>query len=414
MAEKETSHETQEIALKVDHICKDFKLPHERKNSIKESILNFKKQSFDQLHALRDINFEVKRGEFFGIVGRNGSGKSTLLKLIGGIYQPTKGNITVNGTLTPFIELGIGFNPELTGRENVFLNGAILGLTRKEITAKYNEIVEFAELHKFMDQKLKNYSSGMQVRLAFSIAIQAHNDILLIDEVLAVGDTAFQRKCFNVFKDVKRLGKTVIFVTHDMGAVQEFCDRALMIQDSRVVMLGEPREVALRYQLANTIAGSESGASVAELQRPKNPAIKIQSAEIKKNGRVEKNFTISDDIQVDITLEVRRPMEAQVNCFVIRSDGSYMNGVNTNEHLGVFNKPKGTYILRCTLDAGQIIKGDYSIGIGIYTPGFVPDLIDIVDRGYAKELPQFSIVDASSWQDGVFYLQGSWSQPKKK
>lgn len=183
-----------DIALKIEGLHKEFKLPHERRNSLKERVLHLgSKATYERLHALKDISFEVKRGEFFGIVGRNGSGKSTLLKIIGGIYQPTRGLVRVNGTLTPFIELGIGFNPELTGRENIFLNGAILGLTHKEIQARYDEIVAFAELDKFMDQKLKNYSSGMQVRLAFSIAIQAHNDILLIDEVLAVGDAAFQR-----------------------------------------------------------------------------------------------------------------------------------------------------------------------------------------------------------------------------
>lgn len=244
---------TEDIALSINGVHKDFKLPHERKNSLKERLLSFNnKTSYDYLHALKGIDIQVKRGEFFGIVGRNGSGKSTLLKIIGGIYQPSKGSISVNGTLTPFIELGIGFNPELTGRENVFLNGAILGLTRKEVNQKYDEIVAFAELGKFMDQKLKNYSSGMQVRLAFSIAIQAHNDILLIDEVLAVGDAAFQRKCLQTFKKIKQSGKTVVFVSHGMDAVREYCDRAVMIENGKIVSSGDPDKVANDYiQLFN-------------------------------------------------------------------------------------------------------------------------------------------------------------------
>jgi ABC-2 type transport system ATP-binding protein len=406
--------EEQEIALSVQHVSKDFKLPHERKNSIKESILSFKKPTYDKLHALHDVSFEVKRGEFFGIVGRNGSGKSTLLKLIGGIYQPTSGAITVNGTLTPFIELGIGFNPELTGRENVFLNGAILGLTRKEITAKYEEIVGFAELHKFMDQKLKNYSSGMQVRLAFSIAIQAHNDILLIDEVLAVGDTAFQRKCFQIFKDIKRLGKTVIFVTHDMGAVQEFCDRALMIQDSNVVMMGEPREVALRYQLANTVEGAESGESVAKLERPKDPAIKILDLKLTKNGKPAKDFTVADDIMANLKIDVRRPQEVQINVFVVRADGTYVGGVNCTKDLPSYTPTKGVHNLTCTIAAGQLVRGDYLIGTGVYTAGFVPDLIDIIDRGYSKDVSRLSIADASLYQDGIFYINAGWAEAKGK
>lgn len=246
-----------ESAIKVEHLYKDFRLPHERRDSLKERLLNFRRrQSFEKLHALKDLSFEVKRGEFFGIVGRNGSGKSTLLKTLGGIYQPTKGRATIHGTLTPFIELGIGFNPELTGRENVFLNGAILGLTTKEIRRIYDEIVDFAELHKFMDQKLKNYSSGMQVRLAFSIAIRAHNDILLIDEVLAVGDASFQRKCFETFKGIKQSQKTVIFVSHDMNAIREYCDRAILIEGGHITSSGIPDKVANDYiELFNRVGG---------------------------------------------------------------------------------------------------------------------------------------------------------------
>ena len=237
----------EDIVLKIDHLHKDFVLPHERKNSLKERVLRFTKPTYEKFHVLKDINITVKRGEFFGIVGRNGSGKSTMLKIIGGIYQTTKGSVTVNGTLTPFIELGIGFNPELTGKDNVFLNGAILGLTRKEIVSKYDEIVAFAELEKFMDQKLKNYSSGMMVRLAFSIAIQAHNDILLIDEVLAVGDASFQRKCFRTFKDIRQSGKTVIFVSHDMGAIREYCDRAVLIEGGEIISNGASDKVGNDY-----------------------------------------------------------------------------------------------------------------------------------------------------------------------
>src|SRR3989344_6035309 len=179
-----------DIAIKVENLSKDFKLPHEKYASVKSLFVNFykRKRTYEVQHALRDINFEIKKGEFFGIVGRNGSGKSTLLKIMAGIYAPTSGTIKVNGSLTPFIELAVGFNGELTGRENVFLNGALLGFNRKQIRRMYNDIVEFAELERFMDQKYKNFSSGMQVRLAFSIAIRAEGDILLIDEVLAVGD----------------------------------------------------------------------------------------------------------------------------------------------------------------------------------------------------------------------------------
>ena len=191
-----------EAAIIVKDLYKSFRLPHEQSSGLKQTIVNFakRKKGYETQEVLKDVSFEIKKGEFFGIVGRNGSGKSTLLKLLAAIYVPDKGLVQVNGSLTPFIELGVGFNPELTGRENVFLNGALLGFSQSEMDAMYNDIVEFAELEKFMDQKLKNYSSGMQVRLAFSIAIRAKGDILLLDEVLAVGDTIFQKKCYEYFK----------------------------------------------------------------------------------------------------------------------------------------------------------------------------------------------------------------------
>lgn len=238
------------IALKIEHVSKNFLLPHQRINSIKGAVVHFWKRrnkTVEVQHALHDINFEVKEGEFFGVLGRNGSGKSTLLKIMAGIYTPSKGKVQVNGKLVPFIELGVGFNPDLTGRENVFLNGALLGFSKAEMEAQYDDIVKFAELEDFMDQKLKNYSSGMQVRLAFSVAIIADADVLLVDEVLAVGDAEFQRKCFEYFKQLKRDKKTVIFVSHDMGAVQQYCDRAVLIEKSKVVEIGKANKIATMY-----------------------------------------------------------------------------------------------------------------------------------------------------------------------
>jgi ABC-2 type transport system ATP-binding protein len=262
MEEKDTS-----VAISIQNVSKDFVLPHEKVDSLKSAFVNpFKKRKGAEVQrALKDISFEVKEGEFFGIVGRNGSGKSTLLKIIAEIYQPTKGKLYRKGKLVPFIELGVGFNPELTGRENVYLNGALLGFSTKEVDEMYEDIVDFAELSQFMDQKLKNYSSGMQVRLAFSVATRAKADILLIDEVLAVGDADFQRKCFNYFKSLKKDAITVIFVSHDMDAVREYCDRAVLIDKSVIVDMGDPDEIAQQYtklftDVENvTTEGSEEG-----------------------------------------------------------------------------------------------------------------------------------------------------------
>ncbi len=238
-----------QIAIKVTNLHKSFRLPTERASGLKQAILNWIKgvKGYTEQQVLRGVDLEIKKGEFVGIVGRNGSGKSTLLKLLAQIYYPEQGTIEVNGTLVPFIELGVGFNPELTGRENVYLNGALLGFSNKEMDAMYDEIVRFAELEPFMDAKLKNYSSGMQVRLAFSVAIRARGDILILDEVLAVGDAAFQEKCNDYFASLHG-EQTVILVTHSMDNVRRFCDRAILIEDGKVKTEGSPEKVAEAYE----------------------------------------------------------------------------------------------------------------------------------------------------------------------
>lgn len=239
---------TSDVAISVKNLHKSFRLPTERSWGLKQAIFNRLRgiKGYKDQQVLRGIDFEVKKGEFLGIVGRNGSGKSTLLKILSGIYYPSAGQITINGTLVPFIELGVGFNPELTGRENIYLNGAMLGFSNSEIDAMYDDIVEFAELKDFMDQKLKNYSSGMQVRLAFSIAIRAKGDILILDEVLAVGDAAFQKKCNDYFESLHG-NQTVILVTHSMENVEKFCDRAILIENGEIACQGSPKKVTEAY-----------------------------------------------------------------------------------------------------------------------------------------------------------------------
>ena len=250
-----------QIVVKVDHVSKYFKLPTEATNSLRTALVNRFKgiKGYKEQHVLKDISFEVEKGDFFGILGRNGSGKSTLLKIISEIYVPEKGTVTIDGKLVSFIELGVGFNPELTGRENVYMNGAMLGFSTAEIDAMYDDIVDFAELHEFMNQKLKNYSSGMQVRLAFSVAIKAQGDILILDEVLAVGDEAFQRKCNDYFQERKKSGKTTILVTHDMGAVKKYCNKAVLIENGLVKAIGSPENVANQYSFDNTAPLQQGG-----------------------------------------------------------------------------------------------------------------------------------------------------------
>ena len=235
-------------AIAVDGVSKRFRIPQERMSTLKERALHpLRRPGYDRFDALKNVSFAVERGEFFGIVGRNGSGKSTLLKCIAGIYRADSGAIYVNGRVSTFIELGVGFNPDLAARDNVLLNGVMLGLSPREARERYDHVIDFAELREFEELKLKNYSSGMQVRLAFSVMVQVDADILLIDEVLAVGDVAFQQKCFDVFNRLRDAGKTILFVTHDMGAVRRFCHRALLIERGEVLTIGRPTEVAASY-----------------------------------------------------------------------------------------------------------------------------------------------------------------------
>ena len=237
-----------DVAIKVTGLHKSFKLPTEKASGLKQAIFNRLRgiKGYTEQKVLKGLNFQIKIGVFFVIVGRNGSGKSTLLKTLAGIYYPEKGEITIDGTLVPFIELGVGFNPDLTGRENVYLNGALLGFSNAEMDEMYDDIWEFAELKEFQNQKLKNYSSGMQVRLAFSIAIRAKGDILLLDEVLAVGDAAFQQKCTDYFESLHG-NQTVILVTHTMSNVRKFCDKAILIDNGKIAKVGDPNEIADAY-----------------------------------------------------------------------------------------------------------------------------------------------------------------------
>ncbi len=239
------------VAIEVSGVEKTFRIPTHRVDSLKERLTTFNQQDFRELHALRDVSFEVERGEFFGIVGRNGSGKSTLLKILASIYAADGGRVRMAGRLAPFIELGVGFNPELTARENVELNGVMMGLTRRDARSRLGAVLEFAELEEFVDLKIKNYSSGMLVRLAFSVMIQSDAEILLIDEVLAVGDASFQQKCADVFHEIRDSERTVVFVTHDMNAVEQYCHRAMLLHDGDIKAIGDSGEVARSYLRLN-------------------------------------------------------------------------------------------------------------------------------------------------------------------
>lgn len=377
------------IAIKVDNLSKTFKLPHEKNTSIKSAFINFykRKKSFEKQEALKNISFEVKKGEFFAIAGRNGGGKSTLLKMLAGIYTPDEGQVHVRGKLTPFIELGVGFNPELSGRENVFLNGALLGFNRKEMEAMYDDIVEFSEIERFMDQKLKNYSSGMQVRLAFSIAIRARSDILLLDEVLAVGDAAFQQKCFNYFEKLKQQKKTVVFVSHDMGAVKRFCTKAIYIDGGKIIYEGDPADVADLYVKDNL----------------EHEQVPIDKQAVAKNGP-KINAAISQQTDTSVTLEVRydtkNSKESHYVAFSILREGFSIAEITTPTGMKLTGKGKVAY----SLDTTAFNAGVYEITLVLCTQKN-RKLVSI-----CEDRPKFILKGNDITKGGALKLADSWKR----
>lgn len=343
-----------DIAIKVSHLSKVF-YPQSSSKTVKEAFVGLgrKLSGRNELHhhegeyrALNDISFEIKKGEFFGIVGRNGSGKSTLLKILAGVYSPTKGHVQVNGKLTPFIELGVGFNPELSGRDNVFLNGALLGFTRKQMADMYDEIVDFAELHDFMDTKLKNYSSGMQVRLAFSVAIRAQSDILLIDEVLAVGDAAFQQKCFDYFDLLKRNKKTVILVTHDMNVIHRYCTNGALIDRSNLLMTGDAKKIANEYSKINN-------ESIDANEKESNDSDEKIHLKTKDTKGAKSTFITGSDMIVEMAWDEMQDTVGAVGIELCQSTGERVFATNTIGHEHDLSSSKIEYTLALNIGPGS-------------------------------------------------------------
>jgi ABC-2 type transport system ATP-binding protein len=297
---------SQPVAIEVQGVEKTFRIPTHRVDSLKERLTTFNQQDFRALHALRDVSFEIERSEFFGIVGRNGSGKSTLLKILASIYAADAGRVRMAGRLAPFIELGVGFNPELTARENVELNGVMMGLTRRDARSRLGAVLEFAELEEFVDLKLKNYSSGMLVRLAFSVMIQSDAEILLIDEVLAVGDASFQQKCADVFHEIRDSERTVVFVTHDMNAVEQYCHRAMLLHDGEVKAIGDSGEVARSYLRLNFEQAPGGGdADMGGVADVTLADVWLEDGDGERITNVEKGA----DLRFGAVLEAHRPIE---------------------------------------------------------------------------------------------------------
>lgn len=390
----------------VKNLYKSFKLPHEQHSGIKQFVINFAKQKkgYETQRVLNDISFEIKKGEFFGIVGRNGSGKSTLLKLLAGIYTPDRGLIQINGSLTPFIELGVGFNPELTGRENIYLNGALLGFSRTEMTEMYDEIVDFAELEKFMDQKIKNYSSGMQVRLAFSIAIRAKSDILILDEVLAVGDADFQKKCLNVFRSLKKEGRTIILVTHDMANVEKFCDRALVINKGKMIAVTTPSKASTIYSRLNI--DDSKPVSAPELKKKVDRwgsgGIVIKKVSIaSSNNAISPILNFEDDLRISIEIEKEekyKNIAYDIGLAFINQDNVTVAGPNSLDcELNI-----GKDIIVYNLKKSPLQPGDYNVTVVVLNKE-TGETFDFYNK-----VASFHVISDKPAQ-GVFKMDGVWS-----
>jgi len=322
------------LAIVVEDLHKSFRIPTNRVDSLKErAVRPFAPREYRELHALAGVSFEIRQGEFFGIVGRNGSGKSTLLKLLASIYRADSGRIRMAGRLAPFIELGVGFNHELTARENVVLNGVMMGLTPTEMRRRLGAVIEFAELEEFADLKLKNYSSGMLVRLAFAVMMEADADVLLIDEVLAVGDAAFQQKCADAFYEMKAAGKTIVLVTHDMATVEQYCHRAMLIADGQIQHVGEPGEVGREYLRLNY----EGGDAAAKLTSgTKDLRLERLWLENPEGERVE-NLERGEDLVIRGELEILRETPGVRIGFTLIDEnghGVFQFGTGTDEDAG--------------------------------------------------------------------------------
>lgn len=347
-----------DIAISVKNVHKEFVLNKEQGRTLKKQFISIFKPSNrhyeKKQNVLDGISFEVKKGEFFAIVGRNGSGKSTLLKIVSEIYQPSSGTVEINGKLVSFIELGVGFNPELSGRDNVFLNGALLGRSRKQIEIDYDKIVEFAELQDHMDKKLKNYSSGMQVRLAFACATVVDSEILIIDEVLAVGDQAFQKKCFMHFKNLKAAGKTMILVTHDMSAVKEYCDTGILVEKGKIVADGNIKNITSKYNKMFNPQYTKG----EQILRWGSKELEIESAHID---------TIQNDeirIKMNIVCNHATNDEVLLAYAIKNSEGSMLFGNKHRYklHMNSDDKKSITFIIENILN-----KGEYLVDLSIFS-----------------------------------------------
>ncbi len=372
------------VAVEIAKVSKRFRLYHERYSSLKERIIHGGRIPYDDFWALRDIDYEIKEGQTLGILGRNGSGKSTLLKCIAGILQPTSGQILVRGQLAAMLELGAGFQPELSGRDNIFLNGSLLGLSRREIEKRFDDIVAFAELEQFIDNQVKYYSSGMYVRLGFAVAVNVEPDVLLVDEVLAVGDENFQHKCLDKVKQFQNEGRTIIFVSHSVDLVRQVCDSALVLGEGRLLGSGSPGEMArlfrdhlLEYGMLSTETvglpedeqDSRMPEGVAETRFVK--AIKLMKVSTQHPGLGERSYLLpGEPLVVEVFYEASESLSDVVFSLAVHDSSAQLIFSSDTEELGeVRDIPQGVGRVSFHFESVPLFDGEYSLNIGIRSLG---------------------------------------------
>ncbi len=398
--------------VEVSHLRKRFRLPLDKSTTLKYRITHWRSASrYRDLIALRDISFDIPPGQFLGIAGPNGCGKSTLLKVLCRIYEADGGYARVNGEFSAFLELGVGFNPELTARENIFLGGAMLGLTRAQLRNKVDEVFAFSELEDFAEQKLKNFSSGMQVRLAFSVAILAQTDLLVMDEVLAVGDASFQEKCFDTFSRYKREGKTIVLVSHDLGSLEEYCDRVLLLDHGEVIADGPAEQVTSAYHrmIADHALAIERD-SPGELTRGDDGergarAIQFISVSLlDENGQSSRRFDTGGRMTLDMQLLVHRDVGDFVCGMAIRrADGLLLAGTNTFlDHVTVSSHLPGRMVsVRYTIDSLPLLAGGYIVQVSAH------DITGAEIYDFAAPAANFH-VNAMGGHVGMLEMHGRW------
>jgi lipopolysaccharide transport system ATP-binding protein len=398
--------------VEVSNLTKRFRLPLDKSTTLKYRVTHWRSSSrYRDLLALRDVSFEIPPGQFLGIAGPNGCGKSTLLKIMCRIYEPTRGTAVVNGEFSAFLELGVGFNPELTARENIFLGGAVLGLTRAQLRDKIDEILAFAELEDFAEQKLKNFSSGMQVRLAFTVAISARTDLLIMDEVLAVGDASFQEKCFETFNAYKREGKTIVLVSHDLSALERYCDRVLLFNHGEVIADGPAAEVTSAYHRMiadHAMAIAKDLHAVPASSGPNwsgSGAIQIMSVGLLDgNGQPSRRFETGDPLTLTIELLAHRDVGDFVCGMAIRrTDGLLVSGTNTFlDHVTVPSHPPGGIIsIRYAIDSLPLLAGGYIVQVAL------EDATGATTYDHADPAASFHI-DSLGGHTGLLEMRGGW------